>query len=77
MGLFSDVGYELLARERRKRFEEEGREGESLGFYNRPDLNNPWGEESAPMNWPVSIALFVLVVGGSLGFGYLVAVLGG
>jgi hypothetical protein len=75
MGLFSDVGYELLARERRARFEREGREGESLGFYNRPDLNNPWGEEPPPMNWPVSIALIVLIVGASLGLGYVAAVL--
>lgn len=46
MGLFTDIGYDLLAKQRRERLIREGRANESLGFINRPDLNYPWDEES-------------------------------
>jgi hypothetical protein len=45
MGLFTDIGYARLAKQRKERFIREGRQGESLGFYNRPDLNDPWNDD--------------------------------
>jgi hypothetical protein len=42
MSIFEDIGYNIWAKEREKRFIKEGRAGENLGFYNRPDLNDPW-----------------------------------
>lgn len=60
MGLFTEIGYRRLAAERKARFIREGREGESLGFYNRPDLNNPWDEKEAK---PLTRRQLLLVVG--------------
>lgn len=68
MGLFTDISYSILAKERRERYEREGRAGESLGFINRPDLNHPWGEEQGltRMDVWVCAALFAVAVLGSL-----------
>lgn len=51
MGFFTEIGYARLAAERKARFIREGRYGESLGFVNRPDLNDPWSEDARPLSW--------------------------
>lgn len=75
MSLFTDIGYARLAAERKRRFEETGRRGESLGFYNRPDLNHPWDDEpeSDDIFTLTSAVMCALIIGGSLIIGWLAA----
>lgn len=68
MGLFTEIGYRRLAKERKARFIREGREGESLGFYNRPDLNHPWGEYDPTPLTPRQYLLVAFALGLAAGF---------
>jgi hypothetical protein len=63
MGLFTNIGYERLAKERQARFIREGRAGESLGFTNRPDLNYPWDEESRFTTIDAWICVILALIG--------------
>ena len=61
MSFFEDIGYRVMQKERMRRLEREGRAGDSLGFTNRPDLNNPWeAPPLAPLAW-VALALLAVV----------------
>jgi len=61
MSFFEDIGYRVMQKERMRRLEREGRAGDSLGFTNRPDLNNPWAVPPlAPLAW-VALALLAVV----------------
>ena len=75
MGLFTDLGYSLLAKERKERFEREGREGENLRFFNRPDLNDPWSDVVPKREPWKSLLICGAIIGGSLLFGLLISYL--
>jgi hypothetical protein len=66
VSLFEDIGYSIWAKERTARFIREGRQGENLGFCNRPDLNDPWSKPEPKIS---PIALRVLTV-----FGFILTV---
>lgn len=73
MGLFTDIGYARLAKQRKERFIREGRQGESLGFYNRPDLNDPWNDDLGEDEEASSLLVFAGIVVALVMLGLVIA----
>jgi hypothetical protein len=73
VGLFTDIGYARLAKQRKERFIREGRQGESLGFYNRPDLNDPWNDDLGEDEEASSLLVFAGIVVALVMLGLVIA----